>query len=69
MWVPMRAGNFSREKALYGAIIVVWATCHAEPSLVTTVARHRDGVQKWVGGWVGWLDGGEWGEKETINIY
>lgn len=36
IWVPMRAGNFSRENALYGAIIVVCATCHAEPSLVTT---------------------------------
>lgn len=41
IWVPMRAGNFSREKALYGAIIVVCATCHAEPSLVTITNKKK----------------------------
>lgn len=35
MWVPMRAGSFSREKALYGAMMVACATCHAEPRRVT----------------------------------
>jgi len=35
MWVPIRAGSFSREKALYGAMIVACATCHAEPKRVT----------------------------------
>lgn len=33
--VPMRAGSFSREKALYGAMIVACATCHADPRRVT----------------------------------
>lgn len=35
MWVPIRAGSFSREKALYGAMMVACATCHAEPKRVT----------------------------------
>lgn len=42
----MRAGSFSREKALYGAIIVVCATCHAEPNLVTAIKVEKNEKKK-----------------------
>lgn len=35
IWAPIRAGSFSREKALYGAKMLEWATCHADPKRVT----------------------------------
>ena len=39
IWVPIRAGSFSRENALYGATIFVVATCHDEPSRVTAMKK------------------------------
>lgn len=35
MFAPIFAGSFSLENALYGAIIFVVATCHADPKRVT----------------------------------
>lgn len=37
----MRAGSFSRENALYGAMIVACATCQAEPNRVTTSSKEE----------------------------
>lgn len=35
MWAPILAGSFSRENALYGAMIFALAICHDDPSRVT----------------------------------